>query len=250
MEREQTGGSDTTPCHEFASYEDFTGVFQLKTANNEAERNSAYSLRYQIYCVENKFEDSARFPDEREKDHLDYRSLHGLVLHRKSRLVCGTARLVMPQRDEAEPPATFFEFMKKKAGLPIETTAEVSRFSSSKAVKRQCELFPDTQDFLQQSSLLPHITVSLIAFVIQEAVKNDVTHLCAIMKPALLRLLSRFGVNFAALGDPVEYHGIRQPCFVPMEKLLSDIATDYPRIWEIVTDHGRLFEEGQRVQVA
>ena len=250
MARAHIGGSSFTPCHEFAAYEDFTNIFQLKVANNEAERNSAYSLRYQIYCVENQFEDASQFPDERERDQFDDRSRHGIVLHRKSHIVCGTARLVMPRQDDSEPEASFFTFRPDADFLPKASTAEVSRFSSSKVMKRHCELYPDTQAFLEQSPLLPHITVSLIAFIIQEAVRNDVTHLCAVMKPALLRLLGRFGVHFEAVGDAVEYHGLRQPCFVPMEKLLADIAREYPRIWDIVTDYGRLFEEEKAVQVA
>jgi N-acyl amino acid synthase of PEP-CTERM/exosortase system len=249
MARAHIGGSTITPCTEFAAYEDFTTIFQMKVANNDAERNSAYALRYQIYCVENEFENPADFPEEREHDHLDDRSVQGIVMHRKSRLVCGTARLVMPRQSEGELDATFFSFANPDF-LPKASTAEVSRFSSSKALKRQCELFPDTRKFLEQSPLLPHVTVSLLAFTFQEAVKNDVTHLCAVMKPSLMRLLGHFGCHFIPYGDIVEYHGLRQPCYLPMAKLMADVEREHPRVWEIVTDYEQVFEEKKQARVA
>jgi len=251
MARAHIGGSTITPCTEFAAYEDFTKIFKTKVANNETERNSAYALRYQIYCIENQFENPADFPDEREQDDLDERSVQGIVMHRKSRLVCGTARLVLPKEREDEPEGTFFALCPHADLLPEASTAEVSRFSSSKVLKRQCELFPDTRRFMEQSPLLPYLTVSLIAFTLQEAVRNDITHLCAIMKPSLMRLLGQFGVHFLPLGDLVEHHGRRQPCYVPMNKLLIDMAREHPRVWEIATDYGRIFEEEkEQAQVA
>jgi N-acyl amino acid synthase of PEP-CTERM/exosortase system len=250
MARAHIGGSTITPCTEFAAYEDFKTIFQMKVANNETERNSAYALRYQIYCVENQFENPANFPDEREYDDLDDRSVQGIVMHRKSRLVCGTARLVMPRQRDDEPEGTFFELCQGVDIVPQDSTAEVSRFSSSKVLKRQCELFPDTRKFAEQASLLPYMTVSLVAFTIQEAVRNDITHLCAVMKPSLMRLLGQFGVHFIPVGGLVEYHGLRQPCYLPMDKLLADTEREHPRVWEIATGFGRLFEEAQQARVA
>ena len=37
---------------------------------------------------------------------------------------------------------------------------------------------------------------------------GEITHIVAMMEPALLRLLRRLGIAFHPLGDPIEHHGL------------------------------------------
>jgi N-acyl amino acid synthase of PEP-CTERM/exosortase system len=70
------------------------------------------------------------------------------------------------------------------------------------------------------------------------------------MKPSLMRLLGHFGCHFIPYGDIVEYHGLRQPCYLPMAKLMADVEREHPRVWEIVTDYEQVFEEKKQARVA
>jgi len=250
MDGAQFGGSSKTTCYDFAAYDAFANIFDVEAANNDKDRSTAYRLRYQIYCVENPFEDPAQFPDGKEKDHLDYRAVHGLVRHRKSGIACGTTRLILPTDDETAAPAGFFDVCRSGAFLPRATTAEISRFATSKAFRERCMGFPDTRMFLQDASLLPLLTISLMAFTIQQAALHRITHLCAVMKPPLIRLLHRFGVHCHPVGPLVDYHGLRQPCYLPMDQLLADIGVEQPALWDIITDSGRILEAQRAVEVA
>lgn len=244
------GSSFQSSNDDFAAFDEFASIFEFGAVNNDKDRSTAHRIRYQIYCVENPFEDPAQFPDGEERDHLDYRSLHGLVRHRQSGLACGTVRLILPAGDAAEPPASFYELCTVPHGVPQGTTAEVSRFATSKIFRQQCESFSDCRALMAEAPLLPYMTASLIAFTIQEALRGGFTHLCAVMKPPLMRLLSRFGVNFEPIGPLVTYHGRRQPCAVSMETLLADVREAQPRLWEIATDSGALLETPGEVRVA
>ena len=60
------------------------------------------------------------------------------------------------------------------------------------------------------------------------------THVCAVMAPALLRLLERLGVSFEPFGAPVEHHGLRQPCVAECSNLLSGLAARNPDYYNVV----------------
>ena len=59
---------------------------------------------------------------------------------------------------------------------------------------------------------------------------------------ALLRLLGRFGLHFQAIGEPVNYHGLRQPCIAELDALLRSAAKEQPDIWALGTEDGKLLE--------
>jgi len=88
--------------------------------------------------------------------------------------------------------------------------------------------------------LIPHITVGLITIALRLAFVHGITHVCAVMEPALLRLLSRFAIRFKPLGAQVEYHGWRQPCYTTVAAMLSEIELERHQIWETITENGHL----------
>ena len=67
--------------------------------------------------------------------------------------------------------------------------------------------------------LTPNITLGLMKAIAEMSIHNGITHLTAMMEPALLRLTARLGIKFTPLGKLVEYHGQRQPCFAEIKDL-------------------------------
>jgi len=86
---------------------------------------------------------------------------------------------------------------------------------------------------------MPLLSLGLIHAITKMALANGITHVCAVMEPALLRLLARLGVEFKALGPGVEYHGVRQPCYARVLELLDQLRLMQPENWAIVTNGGR-----------
>ena len=84
------------------------------------------------------------------------------------------------------------------------------------------------------------MTLGLFRGAATLAAAHGVTHLCAAMAPALLRLLDRFGPAFERLGPPIEYHGLRQPCLAELDALregLSRTRDEYSRFVEAAFAH-------------
>jgi N-acyl amino acid synthase of PEP-CTERM/exosortase system len=234
----------------------YNALFQAVQATTLEELREAYRLRYQVYCIENQFENPADHPGGFETDPYDARSLHALLFHRPTGLVAGTVRLVLPRRGNplgslpihavcSDPRLADANF------LPPERSAEFSRFAISKEFRRRVgdQLYGGVSPSVgvpDHRRIIPHITLGLMAVALRMIQGTDIDHVCAIMEPSLLRLLARLGIHFTAIGPMVDYHGLRQPCGVPVDELFAVMQRERPDVWEVITDRGRYLTASRR----
>jgi N-acyl amino acid synthase of PEP-CTERM/exosortase system len=232
----------------FSGLEHYNSVFDSSIATTSERKNDCFRIRYQVYCIDNAFEDPANSPDGIESDASDGHSTHAIMTHRTTGDAIGTVRLVLP-RDAGE---TRMLPMRRIAGavaadgvvpFPIHRTAEISRFSIVKSFRHhvpaagiEATLSPE-----EWRKMLFHLPLGLIKSCVEMSAREGITHWAAVMEPALLRLLTRLGIHFTPLGSLVEYHGRRQPCWADLGALLSRVHAERPDVWEIITDGGRLW---------
>jgi N-acyl amino acid synthase of PEP-CTERM/exosortase system len=217
--------------------------------SDEALREAVFRLRYQVYCVENPFEDPAENADGLEQDILDARAVHALLLHKRSGLWAGAVRLILP--NEADPAHSFAlqevcsdPLISDPQQFPVLQMAEVSRFCISKEFrKRQGDwIYPQSNEpeaSEDERRVIPNMTLGLIEGLVQMSIDHGVRYWCAAMERPLLRLLARLGIHFQDIGPLVEYHGRRQPCFLRIDTMLEQVREERPDVWEILTDGGR-----------
>jgi N-acyl amino acid synthase of PEP-CTERM/exosortase system len=213
---------------------------------------SAYRLRYQVYCVENPFENSAEHPERIECDAYDDHSVHSLLIHRPSGAVAGTVRLVLPRRNKPLPITHVCDhpMLGDRSAMPPASTAEISRFAVSKEFRRratdrlgadyalvECPAASDGMD----RRVIPHITLGLMKAIVQMSWEHGITHWTAVMEPALLRLIRRLGLEFNPLGPVVQYHGLRQPCYGDANVVLAGMRLQSRDAWALITEGGELF---------
>lgn len=210
---------------------------QAETADTLVLVHEAFRIRHQVYCVERRFEAAA---GEIETDYFDKTSRHVLLRKRASGEVIGTVRLVIgdTKAGPASYPMAAACSAAVFAGMPVGSTAEVSRFSLSK----------------DRSGLSPE-AVSLARLVLIRGLLNltqraGVTHWCATMDRTLLRLLRSSGIHFLPVGPLVEYHGLRQPAVCCVADMLARMHREQPGIWAFLTDHGRLASTWTDVDLA
>jgi N-acyl amino acid synthase of PEP-CTERM/exosortase system len=215
--------------------EEYLKTFHVRLVEDEAMRREAHRLRHQVYAVENGFEPPN--PEEMERDDYDDRAPHALLFHRNFPEPLGTVRLVLPDRRRALgslpiygvcPPRVLSE-----AALPPDRTGEISRLALSKArfqrLLQSSQQGTPSQD--DHRRVLSFACLGLITAVRQIARLNGITHVTAVMKPALLRRLEMLGLTFQRLYGPVEYHGLRVPCFTPIERLEAHVQRQRPDLW-------------------
>jgi len=229
-------------------------MFQFVSADTPQLLNEVFRIRYQVYCIENEFEDPQRNPGGLERDEFDEHSVHALLVHCASQTPVGTVRLVLHKCGVPHSTLPIHRVCRaaqvhRQDLLPYETSAEISRFAVSKVFRRVQQDFSNGSDHclaaltpaVHGAPAIPHVMLGLIFAALRLGVANGVTHACAVIDPVLLRLLSRFGIRFQPLGPQVDHHGWRQPCVAKLTTLMAGIERERRDVWEMVTDGGRLW---------
>jgi len=227
-------------------FDRFNRNFVAIRADDEPLLKMALQIRYQVYCIENTFEDPVEHPDGLESDEFDAYSAHSLIINRSTGEPFGTVRLILPQADHCYRGLPMYGLCGDGAWdwLPRHSTAEVSRFSISKQSRMRYAV--DSGDAVPiraiDGRLGPMPRLGLIQALVRMSIQHQITHWCAVMEPGLVRMLSAMGVHFEPIGSPIEYHGLRQPSFCCVAEMLARARRERPAFWDVITDRGLLYD--------
>jgi len=231
IEREQIPPSTTSRLSDI-----YNQWFEIINADTPALREKVYRLRYQVYCCENPFENPEEHLQHLEMDVFDSRSIHSLIVDRASGSAIGTVRLILPDPENAHAGLPIQQICSHPLppSLPLEQSAEISRFAISKKMRSMAngEL---------PKELKCSVILGLMRAIVQMSLEYGITDWLAVMEPSLLRLLSRFGIDFAPLGPLVNYHGLRQPSHANVGRMLDQVYKERFDLWEFVTEPGTLW---------
>lgn len=228
----------------------FEQHFEALTADTAELLQLTQKLRYQVYCVENAYEDPAAHPGALERDTFDSHAVHSLLRHRPTGLPLGTVRLILPLGDKLEDSFAIQRLsgirrLNLARILPLASTAEVSRFSISRHFRRKTDdrsspqqPLSSLQAFLQNST--PLLRLGLLQSMVRMSLQNSITHWCAMMEPALLRMLASMAIRFEPIGEPVQHRGWRQPSFCNIAETLASVKRERPAFWDVLTEAGSL----------
>lgn len=229
--------------------DNYNSRFAVVSANTFGLQDQAFRLRYQVYCIENNFENPNDYPLEKETDEFDDRSVHSVIIDRLSRTVTGTVRIILPDPDVIENSfpiqrVCYHPLLQCNRLLHTARAAEISRFAISKDFCRRAADYHPFQNSRDESRLtLPNFTLGLINGIVRMSAEHGISEWFAVMEPTLLRLLARFGIYFSPIGPLVDYHGMRQPCHAVIEVLLERVRKERPDVWGIITDKGKLLDQ-------
>jgi N-acyl-L-homoserine lactone synthetase len=217
--------SEASPFSEAISA--FEEEFTVELVHGSQSAEEAYSLRYQVYCLERGYEPAV---GGMETDEFDANARHVLLRRRSTGQVVGTVRLVLsrPESPENSFPMQGVCDASLLSDLSLVRTAEVSRFAISKH-RRGANRAADAL-----------MRLALVRGLVQLSTQLGITHWCAVMERTLLRLLQSSAIHFQPLGPLVEYHGLRQPAVGNLSAILARMRREQPIIWEFVTLGGRL----------
>jgi N-acyl amino acid synthase of PEP-CTERM/exosortase system len=213
--------------------------FTVVRADTRALLDEVFRLRYQVYCRENSgFENPDEHQDGRERDSDDDRSIHALLMHKRTGAYAGTVRVILPARNTSSSRPLPIHGLLDAQGQnflsqlpPARHLAEISRFAVSKEFRRRRgdERYADADwpssgtsaSMSDERRALPFITFGLIGAVLEICREQHTPWIAAVMEPALIRIFHRFGVNFERIGEPVEHHGTRWCCVARLADLIG-----------------------------
>ena len=220
----------------------YNSYFRSQLADTPELLRTALAIRYQVYCLERKFEDEDAHGDCLECDDFDRLAIHSLLFHRPSAKAIGTARLILPGHSDAD--LSPIRRLLREAGLrgrdhfPIETTAEVSRFAISNQFRRRRGDEGAPVIAPECRTNLP--CLGLVQELLRQSLDRGLTHWAAVMEPKLLRMLAVMGIHFTSVGPLVDHHGLRQPSYCDLSDMLERLRSERPEHWMVVTDGGAL----------
>jgi len=230
--------------------------FETRRAESEEEIRAAHRVRHQVYCRESGYFTPEAFPDGLEIDAYDVTSMQSLVIYKPTGDIVGAVRLILPAPEiDGRPRFPFDAVCAPSAREGMQKafrteTGEVSRFCVTRkltdlvlrgAPSVVCErLGLEKLDRPTARAIAGQAKIRLLECVVDMCRQAQVGHLLAVMEPFLLQVLSELGVHFINVGPTVHYHGERQPCYAPLDWLLSVLRRERDDVWDVVTDRGRL----------
>jgi N-acyl-L-homoserine lactone synthetase len=161
----------------------------------------SYRLRYQVFCVERGFLNSAAYPDGLEIDEFDDHSVHLAVLDSEGTMV-GTSRLIRPN-PHGFPMfrhCAFFPELMPSHMLPV----EVSRLAISRHYLRHRRL----------TEPLRELGNAMVA----GARRLGANHLIAASEASLARRLVHLGFPYRVGGPVADYYGPVVACLMNLDE--------------------------------
>ena len=242
--------------------------FKVITVSNEDELKAVCRLRYKVYCEEWGFENPDKYPDRQETDEYDKHAVNFAALDDTGKTV-GTIRLILFSPD-GFPLEKNCDIDTSVEGVRGEDTAEVSRLVISRAYRKRTEdkyiYGPDEErrsksgydhslhsnyrrvidryengkspsarvrnEMEIEKRYRHEMVTALYKAVYQESKRRQLTHWYAVMTMGLVLLLNRSGIRFRAIGDPVDYHGIRTPYIGEIKKIEQEVSDEKPEIFK------------------
>ena len=230
----------------------FNEYFEMVPAISDELKNEAYKLRYQVFCIENKFLNSEHYPDDLEFDEFDQHSVHYLIRHRKSGDYAATVRLILPDANNPEklfPLELHCEVDNFAVMQPINRKhlGEISRLCVSKAFKKRRDeahklaaISPDQQSYFtpDERRTFPHLSLALMACIIKASHENDIHFTYGTMESQWFRFISALGIDVIKIGPLADYHGKRWPTLINRSNMLDRLAEKNLDIWNFLTNKG------------
>ncbi|WP_386079221.1 PEP-CTERM/exosortase system-associated acyltransferase [Vreelandella sp. F11] len=212
----------------------FIKEFKFKLCIAAHEKELAYRLRHDVYCEELQYEKASDPIKKLEFDIYDQNSIHCLIEHRRTGLVAGCVRVVVPTPSNHYPlnqlplqsygrdSLTHAELHPDK--LDPESFYEISRLAVNRLfrtrpkediVSTASNPMNDTSFFsTEERKLFPFLATSLFitGYVLgRQLGKNQVF---AMMEPSLPRLLALTGFHFTKVGETIDFHGRRSAYYI------------------------------------
>jgi N-acyl amino acid synthase of PEP-CTERM/exosortase system len=236
----------------------YARCFDVVHADTDALREAVFRLRYQVFCVENAFEDPRQHPDGLERDAYDPRSHHCLLRHRSSGEHAGAIRVVLPDPDA--PRASFplqavceHPFLREEAHAA--RLCEISRLCIRASFRRRRldgSIYPGfeadaarrragaSSDFLT-GRIIPYMPMGLFRGAFETVLKLGRVDCIAVMEPRLIRTIRATGFCSGNLGPVIDFHGLRQPVVFNLRQVYDHGRQSGSLFYPLMSDHGRLY---------
>ena len=191
--------------------------YDFYLSDTDAGKSIHFALRYQVYCLREKYEDPSHHRNYLEQDVFDRMSVHFIARSRITGEWLGAMRLIIGPAQNLPVTNISTVNLSMLSEVNDHNVAEASRLCtllprhlrSNLSLKRMnpSPLSSQKNGTLQAS----HISLGLIRAARQYCLQHDITHCFFLISDPLARMLRRLGMEIQAVGSPCQHRGWRSP---------------------------------------
>ena len=236
----------------------FDNEFEVVVADTADSRLINYQLRYQVYCLDTRFEDAAKFENELEMDEYDHKAeAHFLVRSRHTGEWVAAMRML---KDESGKLPTMEHSIIEKDIYPnlnhkmIEisrlcivsdyrkkTISNAPRFVGNNALAFQSE------EATIQKNREPEIMLGLLRAAYRYSLNNNIHSWLFMITPGLARLLDKIGLNIEKVGPTSNFRGKRVPHVCDMQTFTTGLSSKSLKVATMFDRH-KAYSEFSKLQ--
>jgi N-acyl-L-homoserine lactone synthetase len=152
-----------------------------------------YRIRYQVYCLEKKYENACHYPADMEADGFDEQSVHFIAWERSSRTWIAACRLIIAPPEQL-PLFRVCPIKNMDFYMDLEHTAEISRL---------CALY-------SRRSGLPIIIERLLMILYGYSQENHIEHVFSLHSLSMNRVVKALGFSPQPISSECQHRGRRR----------------------------------------
>lgn len=178
----------------------FDERYEVFLADTDTARQIHHQVRYQVYCLDEGFEDPRNFSDGEEKDDWDEHSAHFLVRSKLSNEWVAAMRLVLPGPN----------------GLPIEQVCDIDAAAvpigaSTAEISRVCIIDKYRRMATKERTHRSEIILGLLRAAVDYSYEKGISNWFSLSPPAIARIIKRLCIQLNKVGPPCDHRGVRYP---------------------------------------
>lgn len=244
----------------------FYKLFDVVHADTPELRDEAHKIRYQVFCLENDgYENPEQHPDGMERDPFDKNAEHAILMFKPENRAIGTVRVIKPDHEawaDSFPLQKLCDSPYLHNERDVRNSCETSRFCISSELRslvkdqlrRRSDGISATALVLEDYEM-PFINVAmsmapigLMRGMCEIIMRNNALDYFAVMEPMHLEnCLSKRGVLYEQIGEPMNYHGIRVPFRGNILQSYENMYLDRHDVWKVLTFDGMNHAEARKI---
>jgi len=225
----------------------FDDQFEVILADDKYSRSIHYQIRYQVYCLEEGFEDQSYFCNKEERDQWDDHSVHFLVRARHSSEWVAAMRMVIPETGKLPIEQMCDIDPMVMPSFPEKQIAEISRMCIVDSYRRKqlsenlvdttatlydargLHVVPDTKETGAGVRIHKSIIMKgLLRAAATYSQDHDIPFWYFLTTPALARVINRLNVQLIKVGSAYEHRGTRYPFLANIRQVVEQAKKGCP----------------------
>jgi len=215
--------------------------YDFYLADTDAGKTIHYGLRYQVYCLREKFENPADYPNGLETDEYDDSSVHFIVRSHATgewlgamRLIVGPVQELPVSRISSLDPAHFAAANWKEVAEASRLCVLASKISRSDSSSSSTDsVRPHSGGSPCESGFqISWLALGLIRAARQYCLKHGIVHGFFLISDSLARMVRRLGIDIEPVGSPCRHRGWRRPYIHNVKTGCRAMAVRYPDLYD------------------